>query len=385
MADTLEYFDVERGLGVEELVNIIPSNGPPGTSGDSTTVPQGSIALDYTNGDIYRKKAAGSGTDKWVKLAGVDEVLSDISWREPVAAHDTATDPIPSGLGATDTRDGVTINDGDRVLFSGITGGGGPNVYIFTAESAPSAGDGFYTEDTNEETSGDRTYVSAGTANAGTVWTYNGSSWVLSEKSTDEKELTYLRNFIGKTAVGDLSATEPAYTSNNYIVDGSSSGDDLTDAASKIDAGLGTKIASDGEAIKASTTNTINQNIQALDDAIADIGGSSSLAAGTGSRVLDTVSAYSGPMIQWLVFAYNGVNVRGWTVTAVHDGQAPATPAGNTDRAVRARLSLGSFADSLSVSVTLGTGTVLGDEIDLVVDSNTATVAWKATRTLVKW
>ena len=221
MADTLNYFDVERGLGIDELVNVIPTSGPPGASGDSTTVPAGSIALDYgsTPRALYVKHTPGSGTDKWVKVAGVDD-LGQLSWREPVVAHDDTVATIPSALGATDTRDGVTVNDGDRVLFSNISGGDGPNVYIFTEESAPAAGDGFYTEAPNDESAGDFVYVIGGTEFGGDTWNYNqAGNWVLHSQEASQDELGWIRQFIGKTTAGDTSTTEPNYTSTNHVAD----------------------------------------------------------------------------------------------------------------------------------------------------------------------
>lgn len=291
---------------------------------------------------------------------------------------------IPTGLGATDTRDGVTINDGDRVLFSGTTATTDRNVWIFTTESAPAAGDGYYTEDVNAETPGDRLTVLEGTAGRVGVWTYNASdTWVLSEKPTDEKELTYIRNYIGKTVVGDQSATEPAYLSNNYIADGSASGDSLVDATGKLDAGLGTKIPLPNtlyEVIKDSATNTVNDNIKALDAGLADVGGSSALDAVSGAQTLDTAEADRACVVHWVVYARNGVNVRSWTVTATHDGSEVAG-ASNTDRAIRARLRIGTLDASVSVSLT---GTFPNQTIDLDVTS-TPTVDWRATRTIVKF
>ena len=392
MADNLQFFDVEQGLGIDENVNIIAVSGAPGGSAPADTVPKGSFAMDFgsTPAKIYWKFATGSGTDKWKEVGEANAIPTDISWREPVLAHEDGVIAIPTGITWPDTRDTISINPGDRVLFSNTTDPGGHNVYIATGTSP----NGTYTEDTNDESQGDRLYVLDGDPSpvgrktyAGTIWTYNKSNqWVLSEKATDEVELSYIRNYIGKTDLGDKSGTEPIYGSNNYVTDGSAAGDDLAQAIGVLDAGIGPKVpAGTYNAILPSTTNDVNDNIEALDDAIGDIGGQSSLVAGTGSRVLDTVDAYDVAVVRWIVFAFDGTTRRSWTVTATHDGTPPATPAANTDRAVRARLRLNTpFSDAVSVSVALG-GAPVGSEIDLVVDSNTASVAWRAVRTVVKW
>lgn len=76
MADTVNYFDAERGFSIEEITNIIPVDGPPGVSGDSTTVGPGSMAMDYSTvpAGLYVKRLAGAGVDKWSKLADMRDL-----------------------------------------------------------------------------------------------------------------------------------------------------------------------------------------------------------------------------------------------------------------------------------------------------------------------
>ena len=384
MADNLQFFDVEQGLGIDENVNIIAVSSPPGGSAPATTVPRGSFAMDYnsTPAKIYWKFADGSGTDKWKEVADANAVLAEISWREPVKAHNSVlAGAIPTPGPGNDTQDGVTITTGDRVLFSNVATAGDRNVWIYDAVT------GTYTEDANAESIGDRLYVFDGNTWAGTIWTFNkNSQWVLSEKATDEVELSYIRDYVGKSTLGDLKATEPIYGSNNYVTDTSQTGDDLAAAIGVLDAGLGPKVpAGTYNAISPSTVNDINDNIEALDAYVGQIGGQVSLPSATGNnRLLDSVSVYDAAVVRWIVFAFDGTTVRSWTVTATHDGQPPSTQANNTDRAVRARLRLNTpFADTVSVSVTLDA--TPGTDLELRVSNGTNAVAWRAARSIVAW
>lgn len=377
MADVLNYFDVERGLGLQELAHIIPVAGAPGTSGDSTTVPKGSLALDYnsTPAALYYKHTTGSGTDKWVKVAGVDD-LGNISWREPVVAHDSVTTTVPTNLDDTVTVDGVTVNDGDRVLLSAISGGDGPNVYTFQAESSVGAGDGTYIETSNEESAGDRVYVIGGTNYGGDDWAYNNAGdWVLVQQSSDVNELGYIRQFIGKTAAGDLSASEPNYSSVNHISDL----DDLVAAIGKLDAQLGAELVG-GNIFAAG--DTIAAALEKIDDELGALGSNDAhLSSVSGAQTLDTVEVDGCAMVQWLVTARDGTNIRTWRVVATHDGSAVAG-ASNTDRAVSDRLKIGTLSASIA-GVSL-TGTHPNQTLDLDVTS-TGSVDWHAVRECVPY
>lgn len=383
MANNLQYFDIEKGLeitpegvsGTDVRVFVVTS--APGASGDTSTATQGSLALDYSNGDLYYKNASGSGTDKWKKVANTEAIAADISWREPAKVHDDATVTIPTGITWPETIDGVaTVNIGDRVLFSAISGGGGPNVYIATGTSPA----GTYVEDVNEETAGDRLYIAEGSTEAGNVYTYNGTAWVLSEKATDEKELSYIRQFIGKTVLGDTSATEPVYDATPANLNHIANTDPLTEAIRKLDSQLGDELVA-GNIVTAGQDT--NDAIQALDTEIAFIGKQISVAvpAAQANYVVDTVGTDEGPVVEWLVYASDGTGYRSWFVTALHDGDDTPTEASNTDRAVRTRLVIGTLAVTVSVTISGGGG---GEDINLVV-TNTPAVDVKILRRVVKF
>lgn len=383
MANNLQYFDVEKGLEITPegvagtAIRVFVVTAAPGASGDTASATQGSLALDYSNGDLYYKNAAGSGTDKWKKVANTADIASDISWREPAKVHDDATATIPTGITWPATIDGVaTVNIGDRVLFSAISGGGGPNVYIASGASPA----GTYVEDMNDETAGDRLYVQEGTDHAGSVWTYNGTAWVLSEKATDEKELSYIRQFIGKTVLGDTSSSEPIYDATPANLNHIANTDPLVEAIRKLDSQLGDEIINGNFVTAGEDTNDA---IMTLDGAIGDAGSqiAVSVPAAQTDYVVDSVAVEDAAIVEWLVYAKNGTNVRSWFVTATHDGDDTPTEAANTDRAVRTRLVIGSLTVSVGVTLSGGSG---GEDINLVV-TNTPAVDVKVLRRIVKF
>lgn len=368
MTDTLNYFDVERGLSIDETIRFITGSGVPGVSGDSTTVPKGSWYADNSSSPAghYYKEENGAGTDKWKKVATAEDILADFHWRPPAAAHDSVSVTIPTGVVFPTTVDGVTVSDGDRVLFSAITGGGGPNVYI------ADAGTSTYIEDENEETAGDRLTVLDGTAPNVGVWTYNILGvWVLAEKPTDEKELGYIRQYVGKSTVGDTSGTEPAYSSNNHVTNL----DSLVVAIGKLDDQIGAELVAGAYVGAGQDTNDA---IMTLDGRVGEAHYTNQLASVTGSQTLDQAPGEVGGHIFWLVRAQDGANVRSWIVSAIHDGNSGAG-ATDSDREVHSRLKIGTLAADI-VGVSLS-GTFPTQKI-VLTGTSTGTVNWEITRTI---
>ena len=75
-------------LELDELVQYLQGVGNPGVAGDTTAALVGSVYTDNTTGAIWTKHTAGTGTDKWSRLASEtyvnNAVGATISWREPV-------------------------------------------------------------------------------------------------------------------------------------------------------------------------------------------------------------------------------------------------------------------------------------------------------------
>jgi hypothetical protein len=280
----LDFFRIERGLELDELVQYLQGAGNPGVSGDSAAAPVGSVYTDNGTGALWTKHTAGTGTDKWDRVASEtyvnNAVGATISWREPAKVNDAVTTTLPVGTpGSPITVDGVSITNNQRVLFSALTGGDGKNVYIYDLAA------GTFAEDTNAETNGDALYVEGGTA-GGKTFIYNGTNWVQSDQ-TSLDELGFIRAFIGKATAGNVATN---YTSNNFVVDGTA----LQTAISALDAQFGANV-SNGNFIAAA--DKTNDNIQSLDDALgANVtDGNYVLAANSMNTNIQALDTHLGP------------------------------------------------------------------------------------------
>jgi hypothetical protein len=250
-----DFFRIERGLELDELVQLLQGSGLPGIAGDTAAAPVGSTYQQNDDGSLWTKIAAGSGTNKWQKMASEsyvnNAVGATVSWREPVTARDNVTTTLPTGTPTSPiVVDGVSVTDGQRVLFSALSGGGGKNIYIYNQAA------GTFAEDVNPETSGDATYVQGGTG-AGKTYVFNGTDWVLTDQASLDEE-GYIRAFIGKDTSGN---DMPNYSSNNFVVDATS----LETAIGALDFELGPNV-SVGNYV--TPTSKVNANIQALDNEI---------------------------------------------------------------------------------------------------------------------
>jgi hypothetical protein len=252
----LDFFRVERGIELDDLVQYLQGSGAPGASGDTAAALVGSVYTDNADGSLYTKFAAGTGTDKWQKMASetyVDNALgATVSWREPVVVRNNVATTLPTGTATQPiTVDGVSVTNGQRVLFSAIVGGDGKNVYTYDQAT------GLFVEDPlNSETGGDAVYVLGGTS-AGKTYIYNGVDWVQSDQSSLDEE-GYIRAFIGKATAG---AVMPTYSSTNFVAQSSS----LQTAVSALDAEFGPNVSL-GNFIDPAFK--VNGNIQALDTEI---------------------------------------------------------------------------------------------------------------------
>ena len=249
------FFRIERGLELDDLVQILQGNGVPGGTADTDAALIGSAYLNTADGSAWQKIANGSGAAKWTRMASEayvnNAVGATVSWREPAVVRDNVATVVPTGTAtAPIVVDGVSITDGQRVLFSAITGGNGKNVYIYSQAS------GTFTEDTNQESVGDAAYVQSGTS-AGKTFIYNGTAWVQSDQASMD-ELGFLRTFIGKGASGSEA---PGYSSTNFITQGGS----LETAIGQLDAEFGANVSAGNYVAPA---NKVNANVQALDTAI---------------------------------------------------------------------------------------------------------------------
>jgi len=253
---SFDFFRIERGLDLDDgSVQYLQGLGAPGAAGDTAAAPVGSVYTDNSDGSLYTKILSGTGTDKWQKMASEqyvnNAVGATISWREPAVVRDNVATTLPTGTATQPiVIDGVSITQGQRVLFSALTGGGGKNIYVYDQ------GTGTFTEDANQETSGDAVFIQSGTS-AGKTYVFNGANWVQSDQASLDEE-GYIRAYIGKPTAGSVS---PTYTSTNFVVQSS----DLTAAVSALDAEFGPNVSL-GNFIDPAFK--VNANIQALDTEI---------------------------------------------------------------------------------------------------------------------
>lgn len=292
---SLDFFRIERGLELDESVQYLQGSFAPGAAGDTAAALIGSVYTDNTDGSIYTKIAAGTGLDKWQKMASEtyvnNAVGATISWREPAAVRENAATTLPTGTATQPiVVDGVSITNGGRVLFSAIVGGAGKNLYVYNQAT------GTFVEDTNAESNGDAVYVQGGTS-AGKTYVYNGAAWVQSDQSSLD-ELGFIRSFIGKSSVG---AESPGYVSTNFVVQGSN----LEAAVSALDFQFGPNVSLGNFIDPAFTTNV---NIQALDTKIgASVSnGGFILAANTIHQNLQVIDTHLG--VNFLAGNYISLN-----------------------------------------------------------------------------
>lgn len=287
MADLAEF---SRGLSITddndiEKLYILSTNGAPGTTQDHDDAPRGSFAIDELNGKIYTKTVIGAGTNKWTGIPTDPDVTAAIAgnhWRPPVVVADTTTyadlTAAETALN-TGTMDGFALSDGDRVLLTSLTTG---TEDIYLVSGTPGSGATLIAVPNHTLTDGDTTYVQNGTVNADKQFHYNGTSWI-EVGSGSAAEIAFINAYIGKPTQGSVL---PQYTSNNYILNN----DDLTAAASKLDAQVGTNVAN----INALTSST--GNIQTEVDAIEASLGTALNTDGTfngftGTSLLDTTTS----------------------------------------------------------------------------------------------
>lgn len=329
---TVQFYEVERGFLISDGIHFIFGSGAPGGSGDPDVVGIGSFYADTATGSHYRKKTAGTGADKWDKLADqtdLDALATGTTWREPVLVKD---DTSYANLAAAETAvntatiDGVTVAEFDRILFTNITGSNA-NAY----EIAGTVGAGAtLVEDTAPPLDGFTLWVQDGT-DADTLWAYSGTAWV-QRGSGDQTELGFIRTFIGKTAAGSET---PTYTSNNVVTDG----DNLEVAIGKLDA------ASTG-------TQTNNLGVAGGVTTIAD------------SFLVDDIGS-----VTWHIRMQETVsgNTEYRELTAMHDGHG-ANDAAVVQDAVHTKLKAGVVAGIATTAVLNGAGGA--QEMRLVIDAS---------------
>lgn len=416
MAEKL--FEVSVGLSDSRVHYLSGSGLPSGTLADGA--PIGSYFTDVDTGKSYKKKGAGAGDDKWIGLIDkdyFDTYANGVSWREPSAVTDTTlttVEDVLEDLNADDQIQSFTIKAGDRLLLAGLTDAA--NVYIVSGTT----GAWQLSQDGNEATDGDTLYTEFGD-NAGVRYTYNGTIWVRSDKTTQD-ELSAIRAFIGKDGIG---IETPSYSSSEVVgptdsletaisklddavgaspsapvartTGAISSSNDVNQNVAALDAAVGANVASTNYVAAAGTVNqniaaldqgigarqengtftlqnnSVNQNLAALDVAVAN---TIVRKSKDGVTALDTVDEILVDLIdgvEWSVIAVDAANPSRKTtvkMTAVHDGTAVADAA-NTDSNQYSKIQLGGAISGLTFVVDLN-GTGITQTMRLRIQSTSA-------------
>ena len=102
-----DLFRLEGGIHITDVDSDVGVKLLQGAAVPSIEAEAGSL-YQRTNGELYQKILAGTGTDKWVKLATIDDVTS-INWRPELIRALTATvAPVEGG-----TVDATALTDDD--------------------------------------------------------------------------------------------------------------------------------------------------------------------------------------------------------------------------------------------------------------------------------
>jgi len=143
-----QFFEVEKGLSIvsenaDTGVKLLFGANAPGGATETDGAEQGSIYC-RTNGEFYQKNTSGTGTDKWVRMANLNDITA-LSWRPELvraATGDVApttgsvinlvTNPFGDDEGTTLVAADFVV--GEHILF-GV--GGTPKLMRVSVVSAP--------------------------------------------------------------------------------------------------------------------------------------------------------------------------------------------------------------------------------------------------------
>ena len=329
---SVDLYRVYNGLSIYGKSSILSGTGSPG--GDSGFQDQASLGSIFLRTDapaIYIKTGSSNNTTDWTLLSTgssgtiiIPANAADSTSYANVAAAQTA-------YNASNTVDGVNIISGSRILLTNLASGS-KTVYI----ASGSSGAWTLTADTFTPTAGDEIYIIAGNTYGGDIFTYDGTNWNVQSGSTIINEITYIRNFIGKTVTGNIL---PTYSSNNFVANGTS----LEIAIGAIDAGLQAYGQSGTSNNITSATNVDSVNCRAYDCAFWIV------------KVLDHNTPSNKQTVQ---------------IFATHDGTSSAD-AVNVDFNIASILSVGTIPTGLTYNVVLS-GSGAGQTMNLQITSTTA-------------
>lgn len=381
-----DFFDVEKGFQIDSGALLISGSGIPGSTTDTDNAVVSSHYQNLADGGLFMKVTAGSGTDKWKKIATEEYANTSgggVDWKDSVRAATAVALPAytqaGAGVGATLTADavgiltvdGVALVLGDRVLVkdeAGAPGHADHGIYEVTTEGT--AGVAFIlTRATDADEDSDVTAsmavgIEEGTINEDTYWALTTNDPIVVDTTTlafaqvasaaTEAELGYIRAFIGKSAAG---VELPTYSSNNYVIDNN----DLETSIGVLDAQVGVNAG----------------NITTLAGAILNARTVTTLTNVTTVQILDSMLCDDVSAAKWTVMVEGNLladaaKKRVVEILGTHDGHinGAGADATDTDYTVYAKLKMGNIV-GLTFTVDVS-GAGVAQAMRLTITSTTA-------------
>ena len=373
-------FQVEVGfrqtdLNSDQGVDFLHGSGIPG--GDASYQDAAAVGSVYqrTNGELYSKKTAGTGTDKWIRIATLDDITA-LSWRsevvraatahaDPGASHDIGTTPFSDDDAPLLT--GASFAIGEYILY----GLGGT---VKLKEITNIVGDVLSLADAVDPVSNNDMFIvrnylpdSPDAQEKQAICLYNGSAIVkISDFNWDIA--TGINISAGYSpASGDVNTSDTVESAIQKL-DGVNDAQDTLLGTSQGALNLGTfpgDIISDNNTVKGALTD--------LETEVIRLDGQSSANGVTTAVVLDEVDVDVYLACKWELVAILDsapANRQAFEIFAAHDGHSGGDAA-NVDDTVYAKLKLGSMA-SPTISIELS-GAGASQKIQLKVANSVAT------------
>lgn len=301
---TTEGLVIGKDGSVAVIIEVVEA---PGASGKSQTVAEGSIAIGAAGspvaGQLYRKPLAGAGTDKWTRIIDQDDLDNallgdklfdpkDSVRYATTAALDVTAAGAKAGKTLTAKVNGAFTVDGnspvqdERILVKdGSVDNGLVDAGIYTVTTVGDAGTPYVLtragdaddDIAKEVTAGANVYVEEGVDNANSRYVLVGGGDV--DVDVDPQNWTLFLKLGDLSAIqGELDATQVSagsavnadgtfngYSATNHIDTATS----LTNADELLDAEIGADPTANTRTNNPIVPgNSLNSNIEALDDAV---------------------------------------------------------------------------------------------------------------------
>jgi hypothetical protein len=370
-----DFFRILRGLTIDELSTVMTGAGAPSGS-DQNSANVGSLYLESdtaaNNLNLwYKFQSTTSTVADWVQVASkayIDNAVAAIAatgvtWKNPALAHDDTNTTLPTGTpGNPYVGPGsVSVGDGGRVLFSNLSSD--PNIYVYDEPSGTFSVGLDVNPPSGPAPTGSAVYIEQGPT-AGNTYIFNSAGqWVLIDQA-DLTELGYVQTFIGKSGFGN---SMPSFFSTNWVTNAPT--EDLVSAVSALDAELGANVTSTDVI---SSSNNVNQNVQAIADFINSNNKEGTVLASTGAS-LDSVLAKAVKYLVHVERVGSLSNVRAYEIFVAHNGVT-------TDMTQYATLAFGSVISGLSFSSALSGGNTIVVSFSSTPSVN---VRWKRVAVIV--